>query len=449
MEMVARRENTFWNSILKIALPVTLQSMLRASFSIIDQIMIGQLGSASIAGIGLGGKFASIHGVVLGGITATAAIMISQYMGQRNHRKVERSFYVNLLVALVLAGMFTTVSEAFTKPIMSCYTKDELTRGIAEDYLRIYAISFGFAAISGMVETMLSCMEAAVFSLIASITSLLINTALNYILIFGKLGLAPLGVRGAAIGSVVAQIVSCMLTITFLLWQLKKRKKTLRFTVRFEREEKRAYVAILVPLLLCEFLWSLGENVYSGIYGNIGTKACAAMTVTSPIQCLMIGALCGLSQAAGIMVGKSLGNQNYEEAYETSKKLMKYGLLASLVLSAWLVLLGRSYVGIYNVEEEVKQMAYYLLVVFAVVSPVKVQNMILGGGIIRSGGKTNYILAIDLIGTWGFGVPLGLLAAFVFHLNVVYVYLILSMEECVRLAISLVLFKRRSWMQKI
>ena len=128
---------------------------------------------------------------------------------------------------------------------------------------------------------------------------------------------------------------------------------------------------------------------------------------------------------------------------------MKYGLLASLVLSAWLVLFGRAYVGIYNVEEEVKQMAYYLLVVFAVVSPVKVQNMILGGGVIRSGGKTNYILVIDLIGTWGFGVPLGLLAAFVFHLNVVYVYLILSMEECVRLAISLVLFKRRSWMQKI
>ncbi len=442
-------KNSFSQSILKIALPVTVQSMLRASFSIVDQVMIGQLGSESISGIGLGGKFASIHGVVLGAITAAAAIMISQYMGQKKEQNVRRSFWVNMLVSLGIALLFTVVSVAFTEPILSCYTKDPVTRQLGETYLGIYAWSFFPAALSGMAETMLCCMEAAVFPLIASISSLVINTGLNYILIFGKFGFPELGVGGAAIASVIAQVIACILTYLFLIWKLKEKGMRLSFDIGFERTELISYVKILTPLLVCEFLWSLGENVYSAIYGNIGTNDCAAMTMDSPIQCLVIGALSGLAKAAGIMVGKSLGDEDYEAAYQDSKKLMKFGLLVSAGLSVLLVIFGRAYTGIYNVEPSVRQTAYALLVVFAVVSPVKVQNMILGGGILRSGGKTKYVMAIDVIGTWGFGVPLGLLSAFVFYLPITWVYFILSMEECVRLVISLVLFKKRTWMQKI
>ena len=442
-------ESSFSKSIIRIALPITLQSMIRASFSIIDQVMIGQLGSESIAGIGLGGKFASIYSVVLGAITATAAIMISQYMGQKNIKNVRRSFHVNLLIALFIAILFTFASLLFTEQIFSFYTKDSVTKELGKSYLQIYAWSFLPIALSGMVEAMLCCMEMAIFPLIASVSSLFFNTALNYIFIFGKLGFPELGVKGAAIGSVVAHVIACILTIVFLLWQLRKKQLNLSFDITFNGNEYISYIKILTPLLICEFMWSLGENVYSAIYGNISTNDCAAMTMTSPIQGLMIGALCGLSQAAGIMVGKSLGNQNYEKAYNDSKKLMKYGLIVSIALSILLILLGKVYTGIYNVDAEVKQTAYALLVVFAIVSPVKVQNMILGGGIIKSGGKTNYIMWIDIIGTWGFGVPLGLLSAFVLKLPIIYVYFILSLEECVRLAISLILFKRRSWMQKI
>lgn len=209
------------------------------------------------------------------------------------------------------------------------------------------------------------------------------------------------------------------------------------------------YLGILAPILVCEFMWSLGENVYAAIYGNIGTDACAAMTMTGPIQGLMIGALSGLAQAAGILIGKSLDNEEYDKAYKDSKRLMWYGLAGSLVLSVALVLLGQFYVRIYNVEPQVRTMAYQLLVVFAIVSPVKVQNMILGGGIIRSRGKTQYVMWVDLIGTWIFGVPLGLLSAFVFDLPITYVYFILSMEEVVRLLISVVIFRKKRWMRTL
>lgn len=442
-------EKSLMGSIVKIALPVTLQSMLRASFSIIDQVMIGRLGSESISGIGLSGKFASMHGVVLGAITATAAIMMSQYIGQKDSKKMCRSFYVNMISAILIAVTFMSMSIGFTEPILSCYTKDPVTREIGETYLSIYALSFLPAAFSGMAETMLCCLEAAVFPLISSIFSLCVNTGLNYVLIFGKMGFPELGVEGAAIASVIAQFISFILTYIFLIYILRKKSISLKFNISFGKGEKTAYIKILAPLLICEFLWSFGENVYSSIYGNIGTKQCASMTMTSPIQCLLIGALSGLATAASVIIGKSLGNKDYDSAYGNAKKLLKYGLMASLVLSFLLVILGKAYTGIYNVEEEVRNTAYELLIVFAIVSPVKVQNMILGGGVLRSGGKTKYVLAIDIIGTWGFGVPLGLLASYILKLPITYVYFILSMEECVRLAISFVIFKRKNWMQQI
>lgn len=352
-------------------------------------------------------------------------------------------------MSLTIAALFTLVSTQFAGPILGLYTQDDATRALGQTYLQTYAWSFFPAALSSMAETLLCCMEAAVFPLIASITSLCINTALNYLLIFGHGGLPALGVQGAAVASVAAQVVSCVLVYLFLAVRLRQKQWQLRFTLGFTRPELLTYAKILLPLLASEFLWSLGENVYSALYGNIGTLACAAMTMTTPIQCLMVGALSGLSKAAAILIGRSLGTQEYDRAYLDAQRLMRCGLAVSLVLSALLLVFGRLYTTIYRVEPEVRATAYLLLVVFAIISPVKVQNMILGGGILKSGGKTNYTLVIDLIGTWGFGVPLGLLAAFVLKLPIVPVYFLLSLEECVRLALSLRLFKKRSWMQQL
>ena len=442
-------QEKFYRTVVGIALPVTLQSLLQSSFSVIDQLMIGKLGSSSIAGVGLGGKFSSIYSVLLGAVTAAAGIMISQYMGQREEKEVSRSFFANLLFAGGLAVLFMAVSILFPGKIMWLYTKDETTRQIAAGYLTIVAFTYLPMAVSSIVATLLRCMEAAMFPLYASIFGAVVNTGLNYLLIFGKAGLPRLGVTGAAIATVVSQAVSCGLTLYFFLHHYRKQEMRLCFLWRFEGSRRLQFLGIVCPIIICEFLWSLGENVYAAIYGNIGTMACAAMTLTVPIQTLLIGALSGLAQASGIIIGKSLGSREYDRAYRESKKLMLYGFCGSFLLSFLLVLLRNYYVQIYQVEPEVKAQAYQLLVVFALISPVKVQNMILGGGIIRSGGKTKYVMVIDFIGTWLFGVPLGLLAAFVWKLSVPYVYFLLSLEECVRLGISLVIFRKKTWMRSL
>lgn len=439
----------FYQTVVKIALPVTLQSLLQSSFSVVDQLMIGRLGSSSIAGVGLAAKFASLYSVLLAAIATAAGIMLAQYIGQKQDREVGRSFFANLFLSVGLAVVFIVLCTGIPKRIMWLYTKEAATRDVAAGYLRILALSYLPMAISSICATMLRCMEAAVYPLYAGIIGAVCNTGLNYVLIFGKLGFARMDVKGAAVATVISQFVTGILTFLFLMMLLKKQDRKLPFLWRFDGAKKLQYLGILCPIIVCEFFWSLGENVYTAIYGNIGTDACAAMTLTIPIQTLVIGALSGLAQAAGIIIGKSLGQTSFEKAYAESKKLMLYGIGGSIILSLLLVFTGSFYVKIYAVEEMVQAMAYQLLIVFALVSPVKVQNMILGGGILRSGGKTKYLMWIDIIGTWCFGVPAGLLAAFVWKMSIPYVYLLLSMEECVRLAISLVLFRKKKWMRSL
>lgn len=441
-------DKSFKKSVIKIALPVTLQSLLQSSFSVVDQMMIGQLGENSIAGIGLGGKFASIYTVVLAAVSSVAGILISQYMGKKEEESVSRSFFTSMVLSLALAAVFFVMCVAFPEMIMGLYTKDEATKILAVKYIRILAVSFLPMAVSSMMTTMLRCMEIAVLPMCASIFALVLNTGLNYLLILGKWGLPRMGVEGAAAASVAAQIVSfgIILVLFFAVFQKEK-----HLFVRFSQspDYNRQYIRILCPMLICEFLWGLGENVYTAVYGNIGTDACAAMTMTVPVQTIVIGALSGLSQASAILIGKSLGAGNFDQAYKESKKLMGYGLLGSVFLSLLLAAFSPFYVRFYQVEPAVQELTRNLLLVIAVIAPVKVMNMILGGGILRSGGKTEYTMWIDIIGTWVFGVPLGLLSAFVWKLPVTQVYFILSMEECVRLGISFVLFKKRAWMKRL
>ena len=341
-----KRQQTFFRTVCALAIPVALQSMLQSSFGMVDQIMIGQLGEVSVAGVGLAGKFTSIYSVIVSAVAAVAGIMISQYLGQEKSAEVRRSFFTNLALAAVIAGLFSVVCALFPETVMRAYTKDAATRQAAAEYLRYISATFLPVAGATLLSTAFRCAERPRLPLYASIFSALLNTGLNYILIFGKLGFPALGVTGAAAATVVSQ---CVNVLGMLLMVSRCHPVPKAGDSGAARWSWRAYLAMLLPLLLCEGSWSLGENVYAAIYGHMGTGASAAMTLINPVQGLVIGALCGLSQAAGVIVGK----------------------------------------------------------------------------------------------------PLGLWSAFVWKLSIPYVYFILSLEECFRLAVSLAVFRRRSWMDRL
>lgn len=436
----------FMKSLCKIAIPVTLQSMLQASFSIIDQIMIGQLGETNISAVGLCGNYSLIFSVVIGAVSTVAGILIAQFVGANDDKEAWYSFDISLICGIIISALFLFASGIFPTQILGLYTNDIRIINTGAVYFQIVAFSYIPMAISTVLSAWLRCKEHATIPFLASLGAVAANTGLNYVLIFGKLGFMPMGIKGAAIATLVSQLLNLLFIFIGFVVCIRKNGDKPILSLHFRKITLRDYFIMIMPILVSEFLWSLGQNVESAVYGHLSTANLAAYTLTCPIQGLIVGALSGLSAAAGVMVGKRLGKKEYDNAYAESKKIMFAGLIGSLIVSTLLILLAGTYTRFYRVDNLVKELGKTLLIIFALYAPVKVENMILGGGIIRSGGNTRIIMIIDIIGTWCIGIPLCLIAAYVFHWGIVGVYTLLTTEEIFRLVISLVIFKRRKWM---
>ncbi|MGO4864465.1 MATE family efflux transporter [Ligilactobacillus ruminis] len=435
----------FMKSLCKIAIPVTLQSMLQASFSIVDQIMIGQLGETNISAVGLCGNFSLIFSVVIGAVSTVAGILIAQFIGAKETTEAWCSLDVSLICGIVISALFLLAAGVFPSQILGLYTKDMSIINTGAVYFRIIALSYLPMAVINILSSWLRCKEHATIPFLASLGAVVANTGLNYLLIFGKFGFSCMGIKGAAIATFISQLFNLAIIVIGFVLCTRKDGDTPILSLHFKKITIRDYLIMILPILISEFLWSLGQNVESAVYGHLGTSNLAAYTLTGPIQGLIVGALSGLSAAAGVMIGKRLGMKEYDKAYIESKKIMYAGLFGSVAVSALLILLAGVYTEFYRVDDNVKELGKILLIVFALYAPVKVENMILGGGIIRSGGNTRIIMIIDIVGTWCIGIPLCLLAAYVFKWGIVGVYTLLTTEELFRLAVSLIIFIRRKW----
>ncbi len=439
----------FYDNLKMIAIPITVQSLFQAILSLIDEVMIGNLGTASIAGVGLSIKFTSLFSVVMSAIVTVAGILIAQYKGNDDERGMCISFFSNLYLLLGISIIFIIIAVICPEQIMSLYSKDMNTVHQSAIYLRIVVVGFIPQIFVLMISTLLRNLDAAKKLMYASLLSVITNTLFNYLLINGIGFLPRMGIMGAATATCLSRVVELI-----FVWCIYKRvsKKT-GFCLSHMGDVSFGFMKkigiILAPILISEFLWSLGDNVYAVIYGHLGTTACAAMTITYPIQGLAIGALSGVAAASGIIVGASLGAKDEEQAYTDASRILRLTVISGIILSVVIALVAHLYVLFYNVEPDVRKNAIYILYAYTLVFCGKVINMVLGGGILRSGGQTQYTMMIVIGATWLVGVPLGLITAYTFHWPIYIVYFALSLEEYVRVAFKVKLFKSRKWMNNL
>ena len=438
-------KETFEKQVINIAIPVALQSMLQSSFSMIDQIMVGQLGEKSIAAVEIAGKPGFIYSFVVGAICTIAGIMISQYIGKKDRESEEKSICVNFLVMMLTGIAFFFISRMFPLQFIRLFTNDARVISEGSVYLGIIGWTFIPLGITNIIGAAIRCRGKSSWPLYVGFVSATLNTGLNYCLIFGNYGMPMLGVKGAAYASVISQVAGAVLIIV-MFFRLYGR---IRYSVSLGKEKYWQYLSMLIPIVINEFLWSVGQSINTFVYGHMSTDELAGMSLTGSLQGLTIGALSGIAQAAGILVGKRLGEGQYDQAYQESKKLCVYGFMGSILVSVTIMALKTPYVHLFNVSDDVRAIGLALLTAFAVLMPIKVLNMILGGGIIRSGGRTKYIMMIDMLGTWLIGVPIALVTGLVFKLPIVWVYFMLSQEEVVRFIISIFMFRSRKWMNTI
>ena len=442
-------DKEFKQKLLHIALPVTIQALMQSSLNLIDQIMIGSLGSACIAGIGLAGKFTSILSVLVAAIVTAAGILISQYFGAKNEKGVRDSFYLPFYFSLLFVLIFSILSFFIPNQIMSLYADDGETISKAAAYLKIRTAGYLPSVITMFVSTLLRNMQKAKLPAIAGIVSIAINTLMNWLLINGVWIFPRLEESGAAIATVLSQIFEMLIVTVLFLREKKKQNLFLHPTVSFSKTFIKNISSILAPILVGEALWSLGENVYAIIYGHLGTEPCAAMTLMYPIQGIAIGSLSGVASAAGIIVGNSLGAGDEKKAYGEAFGFVRLTVTAGIIIGVFVCLISPLYVRLFNVAPETRTGTIKILAAFSAVFTAKVFNMVVGGGVLQAGGQTKFMTLVNIIGTWGCGVPFGFISAYVFKFPIWWVYFALSLEEYVRLAISVWLLKSRRWMKNV
>lgn len=438
-----------FKTLFSIALPISIQSLIQSSLGMIDQIMIGQLGENAVASVNLGTRLMFIMVYTLSGISAVSSIYTSQFEGAGTKEKHSVVMKTTIIEGLICVLPFLIAGLFFPSTVVRLFSNDSLVIENGAKYLFITAFGFIPKLFSISASAILRCTGKSKITLITGFISVISNTILNLIFIFGFGPIKAMGVSGAALATVIAIIIEAMVNIIYLEKTKHPSRLSLAIKAKAEKKFYKKFIITTLPAIGNECFWALGDAIYSGIYGHMSTVSLAAMTLTFPIQGMSVGFFSGLAAAAGVIIGNNLGAKKTKEAYTLAWDFFKLCVIGCLILGLIIVLFGSIYLNFYNVANEVKTYTKSLLVIFACFLWVKVSNMVMLGGVLRSGGKTRYTLILDLIGTWGIGIPLGLISAFVFKWNILLVYTAICIEEIIRLALGLKKVKSKDWISII
>lgn len=438
-----------FKTLFSIALPISIQSLLQSSLGMIDQIMIGQLGETAVASVNLGTRLMFIMVYSLSGISAVSSIYTSQYEGAGTKEKHSAVMKITILEGLLCVLPFLIAGLFFPQQIVRIFSEDNTVIQKGANYLFITAFGFIPKLFSISISAILRCTGKAKITLITGLSSVAINTVLNFIFIFGFGPIKAYGVEGAAIATVIAIFIEATINIIYLEKTKHPSRLSLAIKAKADKGFYKKFAITTLPAIGNECFWALGDAIYSGIYGHMSTISLAAMTLTFPIQGMSVGFFSGLSAAAGVIIGNNLGAKKTKEAYTLAWDFFKLCIIGCGIIGILIVLFGSVYLKFYNVTDEVKLYTKSLLAIFACYLWVKVSNMVMLGGVLRSGGKTRYTLILDLIGTWGIGIPLGFLCAFVFKWNILIVYTAINIEEVIRLTLGLIKVKSKDWISII
>ncbi|MBT2288454.1 MATE family efflux transporter [Paenibacillus albidus] len=439
----------FYSKIYTIAIPVTLQSLIMALLTLTDQLMVGQLGDVAVASVGISIKIYGIITVVLAGLATGVSIYAAQFWGKKDEKSTAQLLGLGLLFGMGISIIFTLPIHFFPQFSLSLFTKDQRLITEGAGFLKVTSLSYIPVMLTMIFSAILRATGHVKLPMMTSIVAVCINIILNYLLIFGNFGFPEWGVKGAAISTLMARLFECCFIIA-AAYKLRLPGAThIRDGFGVSRTLMVKFLRTTYPIVLTELIWVLGETVYAIIYSRMGTAEITAMTITYPLQSLSIGLLSGLSSAAGIMIGNKLGADEQDMALDFSKRFIKLGIVVSLGIGVLIALIAPLYVSIFQVSDEAHLMGTRLVWVFAAFLWVKVANMILAGGILNSGGDSKFVFAMEASATWLIGVPSGLLMSFVWKQPVFLVYMILSMEEVVRLSIGLARIHSRKWMKNL
>lgn len=441
-------EKGFGKKLRGLVLPIAFQQFMLAAVSASDAVMLGMLNQDAMAGISLASQVQFVFSLYLSAMTIGASIFAAQYWGNGNREAVERILGLALKLAIPVSTGFTLVTALIPQGVMRIFTNEPtlITNGAA--YLRAVSLSYLLCGISQVyLCIMKNCGRASAASRIGS-ASVMLNILLNALLIFGLFGLPRLGIVGAAIANVLSRMAE-------LLWAFLDSQVSGRIRLRWQyfhlrdRALSRRFWKYTFPVLGNEIVWGVGFTMGSVIMGHLGSDAAAAFSLANIVKNLPICVCMGIGSGGGILVGNELGANHLERAKAYGIRTARLSILFGAITGGVLLLLRPMIVSMASLTPEAKTYLNGMLAICAYYCIGKSVNCTTIGGIFCAGGDSKFGFLCDTVTLWGITVPLGLLAAFVWKLPVLAVYLIINLDEIIKLPAVYIHFKKYKWVKNL
>ena len=440
------RKRSLRKEIVRLALPIALQQFMTALVGACDAIMLGKLSQDAMSAVSLATQVTFVFNLFMFAFMAGENMFVAQYYGKGDYTGISQVFSLVTKICGCIAVVFLAGTLFFPEQLMRILTNEETLIVLGSEYLRVIGISYVF---SGIAQTFLAIMKncgAVNMSTLINGVMVILNIALNAVFIFGLSGFPKMGIKGAALATVLATVVQFLWSVGYVLCRIRAVKFSLRSC---EKKLFGRFWQKTVPLLINNLAWGIGFSMYSVIMGHLGTDAVAANGIANISKNLVVCFCLGLGNAGSIIVGNRLGADRLQEAKEAGETLTKTAIIAGIVSGLVLVALSPFITKMVDLTPTARGYLQKMLLISSYYIAGKSVNCMTIGGIFAAGGDSKFGMLCDSVTLWCIIVPLGCICAFILKLPVMVVYFVLNLDEIIKLPVVYKHYKKYKWIKNL
>lgn len=447
--MILSRDRTFYRRAARLTGFIALQNVIVCMVGLVDNVMIGAYSQDALSGVALANQVQFLLQMIMGGVGEGMTVLASQYWGTRRLKPIHRVVAVAVNIAVVLGVAFWAVAQLCPEWVLGLLTADAAAIAEGAAYMRIVSFSYVFFGVGMMFTSAHRSVENVRVGMMSSLTGLVVNVILNWMLIFGNAGMPRLGVQGAALATLIARVAECGVAAAYTYLLDNKLRVSLRNYLHPGSDILRDFVRVAVPVMLSGASWGIAQGIQTSVLGHMGTSAIAASAIAVSLFQVVSVASYGLASASCVLIGTAVGSDDLANlrGYVNALQLifLGVGLLTGLTLFAcreWVL-------GLYAVTPEALQMARSFMNVLCITVVGTTYQCGCLTGIVRGGGNTRFVFYNDLIFQWGIVLPLSALAAFVWKLSPLVVFFCLKSDQLTKCAVAVWQVNSYRWIRKV
>ena len=443
------KDKSFYRQFFSLLVYIALQNLIVYCVNLADNIMLGRWSEEALAGVALANQVQFLLQMIVSAAGEGVVVLASQYWGKKSLKPIPFIHGAGLNVALAVGALFMLAGLLIPRPILGLLSRDQAILDEGVKYMRVVCFSYLFYAASTVLLATMRSVENARIGMGVSVMALVVNIVLNYGLIFGRLGLPRLGVQGAAIATLIARGCELLVSAVYVLKIDRKLRLRAGQLFRTERQLARDYARAATPVILSGVSWGIAQFIQTSILGHLGGPAVAANSIAVSLFSVIMVVSYGSGSASGVFIGKVVGSGDHSRIREYVVTLQCLFLCFGVLTGSLIFILKEPIISFYNVAEGTRQLARQFMTVLAITSVGSCYQAPCLTGIVRGGGHTAFVFYNDLIFQWGMVITFSLLAAYVWHLAPVWVFLFLKSDQLVKCIVAVFEVNSYRWIKKL